>query len=361
MANNYDINYEDSRFQQVETDKQAALNEIDQTYGSMIGQAEKFYDDQIKANQEWADKQVQLQNERTDFEIQKLEQQKEQTRKDYLKEQSGAYVDWQKQSNQYGANAEQMAASGLKNTGYSESSQVAMYNTYQNRVATARVSLEQANTNYDNAMTEARLQNNSILAELAYNTYKQQLELALQGFQYQNQLILEQSNRKTEADNNYYGRYLNVLNQINTENAMAEEVRQYNEKMAEEQRQYNESLALQKAQLAEEKRQFDEQMEQKKNSGGNGGEEEYVFDDLGDPLDDPHPQRGLTELDLVVANSNMSLDDAVAGAARGESYVEQIGNKVYITENPNYALGTTTNNEKRQLNKLKQGKTRTLR
>lgn len=296
MANNYDINYEDSRFQQVETDKKAALNEIDQTYGSMIGQAEKFYDDQIKANQEWADKQAQLQNERTDFEIQKIEQQKEQTRKDYLKEQSGAYVDWQKQSNQYGANAEQMAASGLKNTGYSESSQVAMYNTYQNRVATARASLEQANTNYDNAMTEARLQNNSILAELAYNTYKQQLELALQGFQYQNQLILEQSNRKTEADNNYYGRYLNVLNQINTENAMAEEVRQYNEKMDEEKRQYNESLALQQAQLDEEKRQFNEQMAAKKASSSGGSNSSGGSVGGGEDLKIEVPQEGYIEV-----------------------------------------------------------------
>ena len=296
MANNYDINYEDSRFQQVETDKKAALNEIDQTYGSMIGQAEKFYDYQIKANQEWADKQAQLQNERTDFEIQKIEQQKEQTRKDYLKEQSGAYVDWQKQSNQYGANAEQMAASGLKNTGYSESSQVAMYNTYQNRVATARASLEQANTNYDNAMTEARLQNNSILAELAYNTYKQQLELALQGFQYQNQLLIEQANKKTEVDNNYYGRYQDVLQQINTENALAEQIRQYNEKMAEEKRQYNESLAFQKEQLAEEQRQFNEQMAAKKASSSGGGNSSGSPESGGEDLKIEVPREGYIEV-----------------------------------------------------------------
>jgi hypothetical protein len=353
MANNYDINYEDSRFQQVETDKQAALNEIDQTYGSMIGQAEKFYDDQVKANQDWADKQAQLQNERTDFEIQKIEQQKEQTRKDYLKEQSGAYVDWQKQSNQYGANAEQMAASGLKNTGYSESSQVAMYNTYQNRVATARASLEQANTNYDNAMTEARLQNNSILAELAYNTYKQQLELALQGFQYQNQLILEQSNRKAEAENNYYSRYLNVLNQINTENAMAEEVRQYNEKMAEEKRQYNESLALQQAQLEEEKRQFNEQMALKNGSQSNdnssgggddsGGEEEYLFED--EPVGEPLPPTRRNEDSsgkITVANSPWTLETIAQKEAIGEIETVVEDGKIWVVPASDKAKGKQT-------------------
>lgn len=361
MATNYDINYNDDRFQKVEADKKAALNEVDVTYGNMISQSDKYYKDQMDAAQNWADKQTQIQNEKTDFAIDKIEQQKDQAKKDYTKEQSGAYVDWQKQSNQYGANAEQVAAGGLQNTGFAESSQVAMYNTYQNRVATAREAYVLAVQNYDNAIAEAKLQNSSLLAEIAYEAMQKQLELSLQGFQYKNTLVLEKANKKTQLNSEYYARYQDVLKQINTENAMAEEIRQYNEKMAEEKRQYNETLALQKAQLAEEKRQFNEQMDQKKNSGGNGGEEEYVFDDLGDPLDDTHTQRGLTELDLVVANSNMSLDDAVAAAARGEIYVEQIGNKVYITENPNYALGTTTNNEKRQLNKLKQGKTRTLR
>ena len=335
MANNYDINYEDSRFQQVETDKQAAMNELDQTYGNMISQADKFYDDQIKANQEWADKQTQLQNERTDFESQKIEQQKEQTRKDYLKEQSGAYVDWQKQSNQYGANAEHMAASGLKGTGYSESSQVAMYNTYQNRVATARASMEQANTNYDNAMTEARLQNNAILAELAFNTYKQQLELALQGFQYKNQLLVDQANKKTQIGSEYYGRYQDVLKQINTENAMAEEIRQYNEKMAEEKRQYDESLALDKAQLEEEKRQFDEQMKLKNEKANNssnptGDDEEYLFED-DEEEETPLPLPETSTAKITAANSPWSLDIIAQKEASGEidTYIED--GKIWVT------------------------------
>ena len=275
MANNYDIDYNDKRFTEVEADKKAALNEGDVTYGNMISQSDKYYQDQMNAAQEWADKQTQLQNEKTDFAIQEIEQQKAQAQKDYTKEQSGAYVDWQKQSNQYGANAEQQAASGMTNTGYSESSQVSMYNTYQNRVATARESYNLAVQNYNNSITEARLQNNSILAEIAYEALQKQLELSLQGFQYKNQLILEKANKKTQLESEYYARYQDVLKQINTENALAEEVRQYNEKMAEEKRQYNESLALQKAQLEEEKRQYNETMAYNKSkssgSGGSGG------------------------------------------------------------------------------------------
>lgn len=287
----YEINYNDKRFQQVNTQKQNALNEVDKTYGEMIGGSDKFYQAQIDASKQWADKQTQLQNEQTDFAIQKIEQQKEQAQKDYTKEQSGAYVDWKKQSNQYGVNAEQMASSGMTNTGYSESSQVAMYTAYQNRVATARESFQQIVTNYNNKMTEARLQNNSALAEIAYNSQKEQLELALQGFQYKNQLLIDKANKKTEVENNYYTRYQDVLAQINHENSLAEqirqyneqqafkekqlaeEIRQYNEKMAEEKRQYNSTLALQKAQLAEEKRQYNESLalQKSKSSSSSSG------------------------------------------------------------------------------------------
>ena len=236
------VNYEDERFAQVEADKGEALTELEQTYAGIIGNTDQFYQAQIDASKQWADKQSQLQQEQTDFAIEQIEQQKDQTQKDYLKEQSGAYVDWQKQSNQYGAEAERQAAAGMDGTGFSESSQVSMFNTYQNRVASARDSYTRAVLNYDNAIKDARLQNNAVLAEIAYQSLQQQLELSLQGFQYKNNLILEQANKKVEMENTYYNRYLDVLNQINTENALAEEVRQYNQTYDLQVKQYNESI-----------------------------------------------------------------------------------------------------------------------
>lgn len=234
----YDINYDDTRFQQVQSDKSAALNEIDNVYQGMIDQSDSFYQAQIDASKQWAEQQSQLQQEKSDFAIDQIEQQKAQAQQDYTKEQSGAYVDWQKQSNQYGVNAEQMAAAGMTNTGYSESSQVAMYNTYQNRVATARESFQKAVLNYNNSITEARLHNNSLLAEIAYNSLQQQLELSLQGFQYKNNLLLEKAAQRLEVENMYYNRYQDVLAQINREIALAEQMRQYNESLAEDKRQF---------------------------------------------------------------------------------------------------------------------------
>lgn len=248
---NYDIDYNDPRFGKVESDKSQALTDLEQTYGGMIGQSDQYYNAQIQATQDWGAKQQQIQNEQTDFAIEQINQQKDQAHKDYLKEQSASYVDWQKQSNQYGANAEKMASAGLTDTGFAESSQVSMYNTYQNRVAVARESLSRAMLNYDNQITEARLQNNAALAEIAYQTLQQSLELSLAGFQYKNQLILEQANKKVELENMYYNRYQDVLEQINHENAVKEDIRQYNETMAwnTEQKELDRAFEAEQSQL----------------------------------------------------------------------------------------------------------------
>ena len=214
---NYDINYDDKRFDAVKTEETQQLTELEQTYNGMIGSSDKFYQDQIDASNAWADKQSQLQQEQTDFTIEQIEQQKAQAQKDYTKEQAGAYVDWRKQSNEYGTEAEKMASAGLTNTGFSESSQVSMYNTYQNRVATARESFNQAVLNYNNAIKDARLQNNAALAEIAANALQTQLELSLQGFQYKNQLILDLSDKKMQTKQFYAQQWQNVLDQMNKE------------------------------------------------------------------------------------------------------------------------------------------------
>ena len=226
------VNYEDERFQQVTREQNAAIQNLNNTYNNMINQSQQFYDAQAKAAEDYGNQQAALQQQNTDFTIQKIEQQKEQANKDYTKEQKGAYVDWQKQSNQYGVNAEIQAQQGLRGGGYSESSQVSMYNQYQNRVATARDSYNRAVLEYDNGIKEAQLTNNTKLAEIAYNALKTKLEVNLQGFQYKNQLLATQIQQTQALSDTYYNRWKDVLSQINTENALAEQQRQFNEQMA---------------------------------------------------------------------------------------------------------------------------------
>ena len=116
----------------------------------------------------------------------------------------------------------------MLNTGYSESSQVQMYTAYQNRVATARESYNRAVVEYDNAIKDARLQNSAKLAEIAYQALQQKLELSLQGFQYKNTLLQQKLTSQNDVKDRYYNRWKDVQSQINTEKALAEQVRQFN-------------------------------------------------------------------------------------------------------------------------------------
>lgn len=223
VATEYKVDYNDKRFTEVEADKKAALNEVEAAYGGMINAADAYYQKQIDAANAYAEEQKRIQQQQTDFAIEQINQQKAQATKDYTREQSGAYVDWQKQSNEYGAKAERMAAMGMANTGYSESSQVGMYNAYQNRVATARETYTRTIANFDNAIHEARLQNNAALAEIAFNAMQAGLELSLEGFQYKNNLITAKMDQKQSVNNNYYARYQDVLDQINREQETIED------------------------------------------------------------------------------------------------------------------------------------------
>jgi hypothetical protein len=243
---NYNVNYDDKRFTEVENDKNAALSDIEETYGGMISETEGYYNDQIDAVRDYKDEQIKVQNQQTDFAIQQIERERENARKDYLKEQSGAYVDWQQQSNQFGVNAEQRAAMGMGGTGFAESSQVRMFTAYQNRVAVAREIQSRADAEFMARITEARIKNSAVLAEIAFEALQKELELSLAGFQAKNALVLEMADKKRQTDNEYHDRWQDVLNQINEENALAEKVRQFDATMAQQQ-----------AELAEQKRQFD--------------------------------------------------------------------------------------------------------
>lgn len=239
----YSVDYNDQRFKAVETEKQNKLNEANLMYNNMIANTDNRYNEMIQASKNYANEQTKNQQARTDFAIDEINQQKDQTKKDYTREQMGAYTDWQKQSNQYGANAEKLASSGLTNSGYSESSQVSMYNTYQNRIMQAKESYNQAVQNYNNKITEARLSNNEALAQIAYNALQSQLQLALEGFQYKNSLLQQQLSTQMSIDSDYYGRYQNVLAQINHENQF--KYQQERDRIADQQwlKQYNLQLA----------------------------------------------------------------------------------------------------------------------
>ena len=257
------INYNDSRFTELEKDKNAAIKQSNSTYDSLISQSGKYYDNLIQQSKDAANKQTALQNQQTEFAIDKIEQQKDKAAKDYTKEQKGAYQDYMKQSNAYGSNMQAAGQQGLGGSGWSETIQAGFYNTYQNRYAQARENYNTIIMNYDNNIKEAQLQNSSALLEIYNKAQQEQLELALQNFTVIKDLSLAKQNQYLAIDSEYNDRWRQVETQINTENALAEEIRQYNASLAEQKRQAdldqayrNSQIALQREQLAEEKRQF---------------------------------------------------------------------------------------------------------
>lgn len=265
---NYEIDYNDKRFTDVKAAEKTAINNNNTFYNDAVNKIDNQINTQIGNVKDWGAEQAKNQQAQSDFAIKQIEQKKAQAQEDYKKEQSGAYVDWQKQSNPYGANAEQMAAQGMSNTGYSESSKVNMYVSYQNRVAVAREAISRAELEFDNQMTQARLQNSSILAEIAYNTLKEIDSLTLAGIQQTTALRSEQAKRETELKQIYHNQWQDVLKQINTENSLAESVRQYNETMAFNKQKEANDKAYQEAALALEREKFSWQKAQAASSGG---------------------------------------------------------------------------------------------
>lgn len=217
---------QDSRYTKITKQENTDLKNVNKLYDSMVNNSNKFYDNQVNAAKDYQKTQTDIQNEQNKLAMDKINQQKEWANQDYVKEQKASYADWQKQSNQYGANAE--ANAKMINSGYSESSQVQMYTAYQNRVATARESFNRIITEYDNQMNDAIIQNKAKLAEIAYNSLKERLSLALEGFQYKNTLLEKKLTAQNDVKDRYYNRWQDVRSQINTEKALKEQIREFN-------------------------------------------------------------------------------------------------------------------------------------
>lgn len=250
---NYEIDPKDPKLTAVTTEKTQALSDNEKMYDQMSAEMLNQYDNSLGNVHNWEAEQKKLQQQQSDFAIEQINQQKEQAQKDFQKEASAAYVDYQKQINPYGVEAEQRAAMGMTNTGYSESSLVSMYNQYQVRYTAAREMYQKALMNYNNQITEAKLQNSAILAEIAYEALQKETELTLNWMQYENNLLMSKADDKMQIMSMYETKWQNVYDNLMDENKLAEEVRQYNA-----------THSLQQAQLQLQRDQFEYQKAQDK-------------------------------------------------------------------------------------------------
>jgi hypothetical protein len=258
MSTKYEVDPNDPTLKAVEDERANELYQNSHDIDEQIYQSDKDYDSQIKGYEDIKITLEKNQNEATDLAIQKLENAQEQAHKDYMKEQTAAYTDYKKQSNPYGYEAERIAASGLSGTGYSESSKVRQFTAYQNRVAVARQTYKQAETDFKIAIQEAKVQNNAALAQIALETYEKTSALIIQKLSAKQGLLSDKAKNELQINTRYDTKWQNEYENL------------FNEKKLEEDaRQYDATLAFQKAQLAEQKRQFD--LQYGDNSGGSSG------------------------------------------------------------------------------------------
>lgn len=165
-------------------------DEILSTYQQMIDSADSY-----------AKQQSDIQNQMTEQTINEINQNKDRTERDYVREQKGSYADYQREIDKYGANGEQIVSSGLAGSGYQESTKVNAFNTWQNRIMVARDSFNQAMTDYNNQIANARLQNSAKQAEIAQQALQQRLSVTLQMLQYQQ----AQEKARASAGGSYNG------------------------------------------------------------------------------------------------------------------------------------------------------------
>ena len=190
------------------------LEELEKVYGGQITSALELKEAMEKASEEALKVNTQLTQQQTQAAVDQLKGDKEQARQSYLKEQSAAYGDFQQEAKAHGTRQEALTMAGLSQSGYAESSRVALYNLYQNRVASARSAYVAAVTEYDRAIAQAQTQNNALLAKIALETLEKQLQLSWENLVYVQELERELYDQKESKEKEHLEQYEAALEQL---------------------------------------------------------------------------------------------------------------------------------------------------
>lgn len=248
----------------LDSQKQQELDSYNQNYNDQLSQYEDLMNQQQGYIDTWAEEQKKQQQAQTDYNIGIINQNKEQAAKDTEAEIKDSYVDYMKQNNQYGGALETLASNGLATSGFAESSKIAMYNTYQNRVGTAKAALVKANTQYDNQIQQALLTNDASLAEIALEQMKQSYQIALQGFEYKQTMYNNKLNYETNLNEIYYNRKSDLQSRIDNYNNQLANINSIQEELAEKKAQREQEYNQWLAEFQEEQRQFNEELAETK-------------------------------------------------------------------------------------------------
>lgn len=229
---------EDERLSVINQQKQEAINQSNNMYEGLLTDNENIYNQQL----DYANQYEQTQNETLDkqlaFQQEQIEKQKQEAQQIKETEAKKAKNDYTSFVNPYGYQAEQFASQGLANSGVSETAKLGGWNTYQNRLATANKTMQDAFTEYDNAINEARLNNDVQKAQNALTKLQMQLEYAQNYYSNKSTISQNQLSNNQALDSDYFNRYQTEYNNIQAEKEREEAIRQFNEQLALQQQQF---------------------------------------------------------------------------------------------------------------------------
>lgn len=223
---------DDERLAKIEQERQNALTQSNNAYEQMLQNNQNMYDQNMNMANTYETTQNDILDKQLAYNTNLINQQKETAQKNYETESKKARNDYQSYINPYGYQAESMASQGLLNSGVSETAKLGGYNTYQNRLATANKTLQDAFVQYDNEMAQARLNNDVQKAQNALNKLQMQTEFATNYYNNQNTYAQNQLTNNQNLSNDYFNRYQTEYSNIQNEKARQEAIRQYNEQLA---------------------------------------------------------------------------------------------------------------------------------
>lgn len=143
-------------------------------------------DNLMNKQNEMIDAQRGLQDTIVDKGLQKaqneVDYQKKQIDEDVTKQGKALYADYKKQANPYGATAEQLATQGLNKSGYAESTQANLYNSYQKNLTSLLTNATKLKAEADFNMNQAYIDADIQKAQNSLALYQQQAQLLLQEY-----------------------------------------------------------------------------------------------------------------------------------------------------------------------------------
>jgi len=143
-------------------------------------------DNLMSKQNEMIDTQRGLQDTIVDKGLQKaqneVDYQKKQIEEDAQKQGKALYVDYKKQANPYGATAEQLASQGLNKSGYAETTQANLYNSYQRNLTSLMTNVTKLKAEADFNMNQAYIDADIQKAQNSLALYQQQANLLMQEY-----------------------------------------------------------------------------------------------------------------------------------------------------------------------------------